>query len=124
MSTMGLVLVIHGSRYPGTVEQMSALVDTLQSLRPADRVLGAYLELLSPNVDQAIDTLVAEGLRNVILVPYFMLDGRHTREDLPRLADVAMARHPGLAIQVGPPVGVRREVLSLLLAGAGIGEIA
>jgi sirohydrochlorin ferrochelatase len=122
MSTLGLVLVIHGSRYPGTVEQMSALLDTLQALRPADRVAGAYLEILSPNVGQVIDTLVAEGRREVVLLPYFVLDGRHTREDLPRLATEAMARHPGLAVRVGPPVGVRRDVLAGLLAGAGLGD--
>ena len=122
MSSLGLVLVIHGSRYPGTVEQMSSLVDTLQALRPVDRVAGAYLEILSPSVAQVIDALVEEGLRKLVLLPYFVLDGRHTREDLPRLADAARARHPGLEVRVGPPLGVRREVLAMLLVGAGVGD--
>jgi sirohydrochlorin ferrochelatase len=121
MSPLGFVLVIHGSRYPGTAEQLSALVDALRRLRPGDRVVGAFLEILQPTVGAAIQQLVEEGSTTIVLLPYLMLDGRHSREDLPAMAREAETRHPNLVVRVAPPVGVRTEVLALLLAGAGAG---
>jgi len=119
MSPLGFVLVIHGSRDPGTAEQLSALVEALRRLRPHDRVVGAFLEILQPSVDMAIQHLVEEGATTIVLLPYLMLDGRHSREDLPQIARDARVLHPNLVVHVAPPVGVRSEILSMLLEGAG-----
>jgi sirohydrochlorin ferrochelatase len=113
------VLVIHGSRFPGTEAQLRALVEALRDLRPHDRVQGAFLEILQPSVSTAIQQLVEEGATTIVILPYLMLDGRHSREDLPKMARDAQSLHPNIVVQVAPPVGVRSEVLSLLLEGAG-----
>ena len=54
----------------------------------------------------------------ILVLPYLLLHGRHSRADLPRFAAEAEARHPGVAITVGPPVGVSEVVLQVLLDAA------
>lgn len=120
MTPLGLILVIHGSRYPGTEGQLRALVEAMRKLRPLDHVMGAFLEILQPSVPIAIQRLVEDKAEKIVILPYLMLDGRHSREDLPNMARDARILYPNISIQVAPPVGVRLEVLSLLLDGAGL----
>ncbi len=114
----GLVVVDHGSRWPGAEAHLADLVATLKRMRPDDLVAGAHLELSPPTVPAAIDELVAQGARQVLVLPYLLLHGRHSRADLPRFAAEAESRHPGVVVTVGPPVGVSEVVLQVLLAAA------
>jgi sirohydrochlorin cobaltochelatase len=88
-------------------------------MRPADVVAGAHLEFSPPTVPEAIDDVVARGAHRVLVLPYLLLHGRHSLADLPRFAAEAEARHPGVEVTVGPPVGVSETVLQVLLAAAG-----
>jgi sirohydrochlorin ferrochelatase len=114
----GLVIVDHGSRWPGAEAYLAELVATLKKMRPDDLVAGAHLELAPPTVPEAIDDLVAQGAQEVLVLPYLLLHGRHSRADLPRFAAEAEARHPGVVVTVGPPVGVSEVVLQVLLDAA------
>jgi sirohydrochlorin ferrochelatase len=116
----GIVLVDHGSRRPSAETQLDELVAVLRRLRPADLVFGAHLEFMPPTVAEAIDQAVGQGAQHVFLLPYLLLHGRHSRDDLPRLAAQAEVRHPGTVVTVGPPVGVSEVVLRLLLEAAGV----
>jgi sirohydrochlorin cobaltochelatase len=87
-------------------------------MRPDDLVAGAHLEFSPPTVPEAIDEIVAQGARQVLVLPYLLLHGRHSRADLPRFATEAQARHPGVVVTVGPPVGVSEVVLQVLLDAA------
>jgi sirohydrochlorin cobaltochelatase len=113
-----LVVVDHGSRWPGGEAHLGELVATLKKMRPDDLVAGAHLEFSGPTVPAAIDEVVAQGARRVLVLPYLLLHGRHSRADLPRFAAEAEARHPGVAVSVGPPVGVSEVVLQVLLDAA------
>jgi sirohydrochlorin cobaltochelatase len=114
----GLVVVDHGSRWPGAEAHLDELVTTLKKMRPDDLVAGAHLEFSPPTVPEAIDAVVAQGAGRILVLPYLLLHGRHSRADLPRFAAEAEARHPGVAITVGPPVGVSEVVLQVLLDAA------
>ena len=63
----------------------------------------------------ALDACAAEGLLDVVLHPFFLSPGRHTREDLPALVREACQRNPGLAVHVTEPLGVDDAVVSLVL---------
>jgi len=112
-------VVDHGSRWPGAAAYLPQLVTTLEKMRPDAIVAGAHLEFSSPTVPEAIDAVVARGASRVLVLPYLLLHGRHSLADLPRFAEEAKARHPGVAVTVGPPVGVSEIVLQVLLEAAG-----
>ena len=71
----------------------------------------AYLEKMTPTLDQAIASLEHEGVRSIRVVPLFLGAGGHVKDDLPRLVSAARAAHPGLKITLEDPIGERREVI-------------
>jgi len=113
-----IVLVDHGSRRAEanrTLEEMAALV---RAAAPGRVVRAAHMELAAPSVAEAVDACVAEGAREVVVVPYFLAPGRHSTCDIPRLAREAAARHPGVAVRVAEPLGAHPKLAELVLERA------
>lgn len=69
-----------------------------------EAVETAFLEGGQPDLHGAIDLLAGQGVAHVIVIPYFLTLGMHLQRDLPRLIEEIRAVHPGLEIQVTPPL--------------------
>lgn len=110
-----ILLVDHGSRRPEANAQLEELAARVREQRPGWRVDTAHLEIAPPGVAEALDACAAAGVREVFLHPFFLSPGRHTREDLPRLAGDACERNPGLRVYVTDPLGVDDAVVAVVL---------
>jgi sirohydrochlorin cobaltochelatase len=71
----------------------------------------AYLEQMTPTLDDAIAALARDGVSSIRVVPLFLGAGGHVKEDLPRLVSAARAAHPGLRLTLEDPIGERPEVI-------------
>ncbi|GEM_PF-378258 len=100
-----LLLVAHGTPYPEANGPIIWAAGRLAQVAVASTWATAYLTCNTPDVLQAVDLLAHSGLRHVMALPYFLQDGRHVREDIPRLLDRARARYPRLTIRAVPPLG-------------------
>lgn len=110
-----ILLVDHGSRRPQANAQLEDLADRVRTLRPDWEVCTAHLEISSPGVAEALDSCAAAGVSEVFLHPFFLAPGRHTREDLPKMAREACERHPGLKVHVTDPLGVDDAMVAIVL---------
>lgn len=108
-----VVLFAHGSRSIDANEWHRSLASRLAE-RTGRRVEPAFLELAAPDLPTAVDTLVAEGHRRIVVMPCLLAPGRHAREDLPKLVDAAVGRHPGVAIALAPILGEDPALVELL----------
>lgn len=106
-----VLIVDHGSRRPEANAQLDALLARVRTRLPELLVLGAHLELAPPSVADGIDACVAAGAREVAIHPFFLAPGRHSAEDLPRLAREGEDRHRNVSILVGPPLGLHEQVV-------------
>ena len=70
----------------------------------------AFLELMTPGLQEAVDELVAQGHPTIRIVPMFLGVGRHAREDLPALVEALRQRHPGLLLELQPAIGEQPEM--------------
>ena len=116
-----IVLFAHGSRDPLWKQPMEAVAQRLRQRHPAVPVLCAYLELTTPDLPTACAELVAGGCTDLTLVPMFLGQGRHAREDLPLLVQALRQQYPQLSITKQPAVGEDPRVLELLAAIASEG---
>lgn len=113
-----LVAVAHGSRDPGALRTVTALLDRVRRLRPDLDVRLGHIELNQPLLGDTLAALAAEGTREAVLVPLLLARGHHVKVDLP----AAAAAVPGLRAVVAPPLGpdpLLAEVLHVRLAEAG-----
>ena len=119
---LGIVLFAHGSRDPQWHRPMLAVAERIGQIQPNVTVQCAYLELTPPSLPEAVQTLAAEGVRDVRVVPMFLGVGKHAREDLPLLLATLRQTHPELRIECQPAVGERTAVIDLL-AQIALGDI-
>ena len=112
-SDTALVLFAHGSRDPEWARPFEALRDRLQRRLPDTPVVLAFLEQMRPGLPEAIATLADQGIERVTVLPLFMAQGRHLREELPRIIARACEDNPGVLVRTSAAVG---EVESLLHA--------
>lgn len=110
-----VVLVDHGSRLADANHVLEAIADRVREQLPGRRVVAAHMELAAPSLEDAIESCVAAGAREVVVQPYFLAPGRHSSRDIPQLAESIAARHPGLRIRVSAPLGVHDGLVAAVL---------
>ena len=112
MSTVkptGLILFAHGSRDSQWRTPFESMLEQLQ--RDDHRVsMLAFLECMEPSLPEAIDSLVAQGMQKITVVPVFLAVGSHVRKDLPLLLEHARKKHPALEIQASAAIGEQPEI--------------
>ena len=111
---LGIVLFAHGSRDPQWHRPMQAVAERIRQTQPSVAVQCAYLELTPPSLPEAVQTLAAQGVRDVRVVPMFLGVGKHAREDLPQLLATIRSAHSALNIDCLPPIGEQTAVIELL----------
>lgn len=111
-----ILLFAHGSRDPEWAQPFDRLKGLLQSRLPAHRIELAFLESMPPSFAEAVARIAAGGGGHVTVVPLFLAQGGHLREDIPNLIAGARKRHPELEFRQLPPLGEAPEVLEAIAA--------
>ncbi len=99
-----VVILGHGSRAPGASEAMLRVAVALGG-RIGGRVEVAHMELAEPSLEQVVEAMHDDGIRQVVLVPYFLHHGVHLREDIPGIVQGLLSRLEGLEISMAPHLG-------------------
>ena len=55
----------------------------------------AYLEITPPSIGEAIEGCARKGADRIFILPYFLLKGRHTQSDIPRIVRQARKKYSG-----------------------------
>src|ERR1044071_4015351 len=79
----GVLVVGHGSRREEANEDLRQAAQRIQEYGGFPLVAPAFLEIAHPNIAEAFAQLVARGAQHIIVHPYFLSPGRHTRGDIP-----------------------------------------
>ena len=112
----GLVLFAHGARDPEWARPFEAIRDRIRAQRPELPVALAYLEIMSPALEEAIELVVSQGASSVTVFPLFMAQGGHLKQDLPRILDDIRIRKRGLPIALETAIGDVPELLDAIAA--------
>jgi sirohydrochlorin cobaltochelatase len=124
--TRALVLFAHGARDPRWAEPFEAVAARVRAAAPDAPVVLAYLELMAPDLAEAVAGAVAGGATRVDVVPLFLGTGGHLRQDLPPLVERLRAAHPAVAIHLHAAIGEHGAVIDAMaraaVAAAGFGE--
>ncbi|MFD7456954.1 MULTISPECIES: sirohydrochlorin chelatase [unclassified Streptomyces] len=87
-----LVVVAHGSRDPRHAATVHALVERVRALRPGLRVETGFLDFNIPSVQGVLESLAAEGVRDVVALPLLLTRAFHAKADIPAVLREAPAR--------------------------------
>ncbi len=113
MST-GIILFAHGARDPEWARPLHRLQRMLQERMPEAAIETAFLEYMTPSLEDAASGLIARGATELSIVPVFIANGGHLREDLPRRVEALGKLHSGVAVRIAPPIGEVDTILSAI----------
>jgi sirohydrochlorin cobaltochelatase len=112
-----LLIAGHGTRDAAGVAAFAALTERVARLN-ADRmpVAGGFIELSEPPLKDAVSDLAAGGHRDLVAVPLMLSAAGHSKGDVPAALARETARHPGLRVRYGRPLGPHPVLLDLMAA--------
>jgi sirohydrochlorin cobaltochelatase len=111
----GLLLFAHGARDPAWARPFEIVTERLRAARPDTPLAMAYLELMSPDMEQAAAQLAAAGCTRVHVLPLFLGTGGHVRRDVPvLLARLRELHGDAIEWQLHPPLGDQEAMLQAI----------
>ena len=115
MNTKAIVLFGHGARDVRWREPFDRLASLWKARHPNVLVQLAFLELMQPSLEEAINSHVASGATEVIVVPVFFGQGGHLRNDFPVLLSACQEKFPSVQLSATPAVGEDEAVLQAII---------
>lgn len=110
----GTLVVAHGSRAQGTKETFETILRWTEIRLGGQKVHYAFMESCEPSLPTVIEDMIASGYKTINVVPYFLFRGIHLRQDVPKLLDDIMEKHPGITLNLGPMLGEDPRLADIL----------
>lgn len=111
-----ILLVDHGSVKAEANELLGEIVRLVERIAPDYHVEAAHMELAPPDIADAVAACVKAGSTDITVMPYMLAPGRHSTDDIPRMALEAAERHEGVRVRVSEPLGADSRLAEVILA--------
>lgn len=112
----GIMILAHGSRVKttrDTIETVVAMVKDKINLEETPLEIG-YMELCEPNIEGAVRKLVEKGVDEIKVVPYFLFEGIHIKEDIPNEISEILVDYPEIKVTMGNTLGADSRLADIL----------
>jgi sirohydrochlorin ferrochelatase len=111
---IAVILVDHGSTVDESNRLLLEIVEAYRRHSGWPIVEPAHMELAEPTIAAAFARCVEQGAEKVIVMPYFLGPGRHSSQDIPRLAAEANQAFPSVKHLVTAPLGLHDLLLQVV----------
>ncbi|MCP5468218.1 MAG: CbiX/SirB N-terminal domain-containing protein [Deltaproteobacteria bacterium] len=91
MDTKTVILFIaHGSRRQAANQEIIEIAKALAE-QSNHKVIACFLEIAQPDIPNALEDAAQKETRVIKILPYFLTEGRHVKEDIPRIISEKLA---------------------------------
>ena len=112
MASSAVILFAHGAREPEWAQPFESIRDRLRAA--GTPVELAFLEFMSPSLDEAAAGLADKGTEAVIIVPLFLAQGAHLKRELPAMVAKIRKRHAKTEFRVTSALGDSTEIVAAI----------
>jgi sirohydrochlorin cobaltochelatase len=116
-----LLVLVHGSPKPESNADMFRVVERVKATQEYSGVEVGFMECNTPSIPDAIGSLVTQGAKSIVAVPYFLHAGTHVADDLPSLLEAAQQEYSDVEFYLGDYLG--REPLITEVLRRRLGEL-
>lgn len=108
-----ILIIAHHCILPGAYKGFEEILDKLHHDLPGTRVASTSLL----DLENDLRTLLREDVESVTLLPYLLLNGQHTKNDVPRVVAKLQEEFPQIPITLLPCLGDWKEFADMVVAG-------
>ena len=105
----------HGARDLRWREPFDRLAALWQAQNPNTPVELAFLELMQPSLSGAIQKIIAQGIKDITVIPVFFGQGSHLRNDFPEILEECRIEFSDISLNATPAVGENLLVLQAII---------
>ena len=114
-----ILIIAHHCILPGAYKGFEEILDQLHHDMPGTRVASTSLL----DLENDLRALLREDVESVTLLPYLLLNGQHTKNDVPKVVARLQAEFPEIPITLLPCLGDWKEFASMVVSGIRNAEI-
>jgi precorrin-2 dehydrogenase/sirohydrochlorin ferrochelatase len=107
------LIIAHHCILPGAYKGFEEILDKLHHDLPGTRVASTSLL----DLENDLRTLLREDVESVTLLPYLLLNGQHSKNDVPKVVAHLQAEFPQIPITLLPCLGDWKEFADMVVAG-------
>ncbi len=108
-----ILIIAHHCILPGAYKGFEEILDKLHHDLPGTRVASTSLL----DLENDLRTLLREDVESVTLLPYLLLNGQHSKNDVPRVVAKLQAEFPQIPITLLPCLGDWKEFADMVVRG-------
>ncbi|MEF9952862.1 MAG: CbiX/SirB N-terminal domain-containing protein [Clostridium sp.] len=110
----GVLLLAHGSREAATEITMESITGYVKEELSLNNVVCAYLQFSHKTLEWGINTLIEKGAKDISVVPYFLFEGVHIKEDIPQEINNILKHHSDIKVTLGSTLGDDKRLGAIL----------
>jgi precorrin-2 dehydrogenase/sirohydrochlorin ferrochelatase len=114
-----ILIIAHHCILPGAYKGFEGILDKLHHDLPGTRVASTSLL----DLENDLRTLLREDIESVTLLPFLLLNGQHTKNDVPRVVAKLQAEFPQIPITLLPCLGDWKEFADMVVNGVRNAQI-
>jgi len=114
-----ILIIAHHCILPGAYKGFEGILDKLHHDLPGTRVASTSLL----DLENDLRTLLREDVESVTLLPFLLLNGQHTKNDVPRVVAKLQEEFPQIPITLMPCLGDWKEFSDMVVAGIRSAQI-
>ena len=115
-----ILIIAHHCILPGAYKGFEEILDKLHHDLPGTRVASTSLL----DLENDLRTLLREDVESVTLLPYLLLNGQHSKNDVPRVVAKLQAEFPQIPITLLPCLGDWKEFADMVVSGVRNAQVA
>ena len=108
-----ILIIAHHCILPGAYKGFEEILDRLHHDMPGTRVASTSLL----DLENDLRALLREDVESVTLLPYLLLNGQHTKNDVPKVVARLQAEYPQIPITLLPCLGDWKEFAGMVVSG-------
>jgi sirohydrochlorin ferrochelatase len=111
----GILLLAHGSREGDTEKTMRRITEYVKAKLRNVMVEEAYLQFRDKNLEKGLMSLVERGADEIKVIPYFLFEGVHIKEDIPAEIREFNKLYPAVKIIMGSTLGADKRLADIVV---------
>ena len=115
-----VLIIAHGSRSKKFQDDFEKVIDMVRERTNGVKVYGASMELSEPTIEGTVEKMMSENsdIKEIAVVPLFLFDGKHTKEDIPKKIEKLGEKYSGVRFKLGKPLGSDPMLAEILIKRA------
>ena len=111
----GILLLAHGSREAETEKTMRQITEYVKAELKNDMIEEAYLQFRDKNLEKGLLSLIDRGAKEIKVIPYFLFEGIHIKEDIPGEIKEFSEKYPEVSITMSRTLGADKRLAEIVV---------